>query len=236
MKLLPTVLLAIALIVSACLIMEGLTALGTGDRYVTVKGVAEREVQADLALWPLRFVATGNSLADAQASARASREAIMAFLKLQAIDTDSVALQRLDVADSQANPYQNTSGQQRFTIRQTLMVRSDDIARIQQAAQGISELVNSGVALSAEYGASGPTYLFKSLNSIKPAMIAEATTAAREAAQQFAQDAGTDLGRLRRANQGVFQVLPRDQAPGVQEGQQPVKTVRVVATVEYYLD
>ncbi len=149
MKLLPTVLLAIALIVSACLIMEGLTALGTGDRYVTVKGVAEREVQADLALWPLRFVATGNSLADAQASARASREAIMAFLKLQAIDTDSVTLQRLDVADSQANPYQNTSGQQRFTIRQTLMVRSDDIARIQQAAQGISELVNSGVALSA---------------------------------------------------------------------------------------
>ncbi len=236
MKLLPTVLLAIALIVSACLIMEGLTALGTGDRYVTVKGVAEREVQADLALWPLRFVATGNSLADAQASARASREAIMAFLKLQAIDTDSVTLQRLDVADSQANPYQNTSGQQRFTIRQTLMVRSDDIARIQQAAQGISELVNSGVALSAEYGASGPTYLFKSLNSIKPAMIAEATTAAREAAQQFAQGAGTDLGRLRRANQGVFQVLPRDQAPGVQEGQQPVKTVRVVATVEYYLD
>lgn len=67
-------------------------------------------------------------------------------------------------------------------------------------------------------------------------MIAEATAAAREAAQQFARDAETDLGGLRRANQGVFQILPRDQAPGITEEQQPVKTVRVVSTVEYYIE
>ncbi|MDX1458006.1 MAG: SIMPL domain-containing protein [Marinobacter sp.] len=236
MKVLPSVILAIALIISACLIMEGLTGLRTGDRFVTVKGVAEREVQANLALWPLRFIATGNTLPEAQAAAQASREAIIAFLNLQAIDTDAVELQRLDVTDTQATPYQNNTGQQRFIIRQTLMVRSMDIDKIQQASQGISELVDSGVVLSADYGPSGPTYLFKNLNEIKPAMIAEATAAAREAAQQFAQDAGTALGPLRRANQGIFQILPRDQAPGVQEAQQPVKTVRVVSTVEYYLE
>lgn len=227
--------LGLSAIVSAVLIGNGLTDLRTGDRYVTVKGVAEREVQADLALWPIRFVATGSSLSDAQDQARRSRDAIMAFLKLQAIGQEAVELQRLDVTDSRANPYQNNTGEQKFIINQTLMVRSSDIDRIRQAAQGVSELVDSGVVLSSDYGPSGPTYLFNGLNAIKPEMIAQATAAAREAAAQFAEDASAELGGLRRANQGVFQILARDQAPGVMEEQQPVKTVRVVSTVEYYL-
>ncbi|MDK8462937.1 SIMPL domain-containing protein [Marinobacter sp. SS13-12] len=236
MKLLPTLILAIAAIISASLIADGLTGLRTGDRFVTVKGVAEREVQADLALWPLRFVATGESLDEARVKASESRESIMAFLKLQAIDTEAVELQRLDVTDTRANPYHGESNSQKFIINQTLMVRSNSIDRIRQAAQSVGELVDSGVILSSDYGPSGPTYLFNRLNEVKPEMIAEATAAAREAAAQFARDAKTDLGGLRRANQGVFQILARDQAPGISEGQQPAKTVRVVTTVEYYLN
>ncbi|MEH6563243.1 MAG: SIMPL domain-containing protein, partial [Marinobacter sp.] len=209
--------------------------LRTGDRYVTVKGVAEREVTADLALWPIRFVATGNSLGEAQEKANSSRDAIMAFLKLQAINDGAVELQRLDVTDTRANPYQDDNGKQKFIISQTLMVRSDNIEKIRQAAQAVSELVDSGVVLSSDYGPSGPTYLFNGLNEIKPDMIAEATASARKSASQFAEDAKTELGDLRRANQGVFQILARDQAPGVSEQQQPMKTVRVVSTVEYYL-
>ncbi|MEQ5815821.1 SIMPL domain-containing protein [Marinobacter sp. NFXS11] len=235
MKLFASVILGVSAIISAALIGNGLTDLRTGDRYVTVKGVAEREVNAGLALWPIRFVATGASLSEAQERARSSRDAIMAFLKLQAIDQNAVELQRLDVTDTRANPYQPNNGEQKFIISQTLMVRSTDIDRIRQAAQGVSELVDSGVVLSSDYGPSGPTYVFNGLNDIKPEMIAEATASAREAADQFAQDAKAELGGLRRANQGVFQILARDQAPGIMEQQQPVKTVRVVSTVEYYL-
>ncbi|HBX39652.1 MAG TPA: SIMPL domain-containing protein [Marinobacter adhaerens] len=235
MKLFASVILGVSAIISAALIGNGLTDLRTGDRYVTVKGVAEREVNADLALWPIRFLATGASLSEAQERARSSRDAIMAFLKLQAIDQNAVELQRLDVTDTRANPYQANNGEQKFIISQTLMVRSTDIDRIRQAAQGVSELVDSGVVLSSDYGPSGPTYVFNGLNDIKPEMIAEATASAREAADQFAQDAKAELGGLRRANQGVFQILARDQARGIMEQQQPVKTVRVVSTVEYYL-
>ncbi len=235
MKVVVAIILGISLILSASLLKEGLTGLKTSDRYVTVKGVAEREVQADLALWPIRFVATGNTLEQAQERARSSREAIYAFLELQAIDKNAVELQRLDVTDTRANPYQG-EGEQKFIINQTLMVRSTQIDRIRQAAQNVSELVDSGVLLTTDYGPGGPTYLFSGLNDIKPAMIAEATAAAREAAQQFARDANASVGGLRRANQGVFQILARDQAPGVSEQQQPVKTVRVVSTVDYYLE
>ncbi|AMQ88713.1 MULTISPECIES: SIMPL domain-containing protein [Marinobacter] len=235
MKVVVAIILGISLILSASLLKEGLTGLKTSDRYVTVKGVAEREVQADLALWPIRFVATGNTLEQAQERARSSREAIYAFLELQAIDKNAVELQRLDVTDTRANPYQG-EGEQKFIINQTLMVRSTQIDRIRQAAQNVSELVDSGVLLTTDYGPGGPTYLFSGLNDIKPAMIAEATASAREAAQQFARDANASVGGLRRANQGVFQILARDQAPGISEQQQPVKTVRVVSTVDYYLE
>lgn len=235
MKVVVAIILGISLILSASLLKEGLTGLKTSDRYVTVKGVAEREVQADLALWPIRFVATGNTLEQAQEKARSSREAIYAFLELQAIDKNAVELQRLDVTDTRANPYQG-EGEQKFIINQTLMVRSTQIDRIRQAAQNVSELVDSGVLLTTDYGPGGPTYLFSGLNDIKPAMIAEATASAREAAQQFARDANARVGGLRRANQGVFQILARDQAPGISEQQQPVKTVRVVSTVDYYLE
>src|SRR5690554_3401181 len=126
MKVIAALILGLSAIMSASLISDGLTDLRTGDRYVTVKGVAEREVTADLALWPIRFVATGASLNEAQEKANSSRNAIMAFLKLQAINDDAVELQRLDVTDTRANPYQDNNSEQKFIISQTLMVRSED--------------------------------------------------------------------------------------------------------------
>jgi hypothetical protein len=100
----------------------------------------------------------------------------------------------------------------------------------------VGELVSAGIVLSSEeYRGGGPTFLFTKLNDIKPAMIAEATANAREAAEQFAKDSRTSLRGIRQANQGVFVILPRDQAAGIPEETQVTKTVRVVSTVEYFL-
>jgi len=122
-------------------------------------------------------------------------------------------------------------------INQTLMVRSGKPDRILAASQALGELVKAGVVLTSgqDYGYAGPTYLYTRLNDVKPEMIAEATARAREAAEKFAADSGSRLGGIRRANQGVFQILPRDEAPGVQEGSQINKRVRVVTTVSYLL-
>lgn len=236
MKVLVSVVLGVSLIIAASLLRDGLQELRTGDRYVTVKGVAEKEVTADLALWPIRFAASGDTLEAAREQARSSRDGVMAFLSLQAISEEAVELQRLDVVDTQANPYQPENNARKVIINQVLMVRTDEVDKVRQAAQNVSDLVDSGVILSSDYGPTGPTYLFTRLNDIKPEMISEATAAARESAQQFARDADAELGGLRRANQGVFQILARDQAPGVTAEQQPFKTVRVVSTFDYYLE
>ena len=208
------------------------------DRFVEVKGLAEREVTADLALWPLRFVASGNDLGTSQAQINRSYEQVLEFLKRHGIDASATHLQNLQVADANTNQYQRPMGGPRFVIDQTIIVRMNKPEVVRDASQRVGELINEGVVLSqgGEYGSSGPTYVFTRLNDLKPAMIAEATANARAAAEQFARDSGSAVSGIRQANQGVFVILPRDQAPGINESSQLQKIVRVVSTVQYLLD
>jgi hypothetical protein len=211
---------------------------GRRERYVTVKGLAERNVEADLALWPFRITAAADDLAAAQAGIQRSAAEVFEFLVRHGIDTTLAELQGVEVTDRLAEPYggPDRSGP-RFTVQQLMMVRSTDVEAVHAASQQVGELVEAGVALRSGqgYGPASPTFLFQGLNDLKPAMIAEATANAREAAARFAEDSESRLAGIRRANQGVFQILPRDQAPGIIESNQLSKTVRVVSTIEYYL-
>ncbi len=235
---LSAVILAGGLALGGWFVGHGFARGRTASRYVEVKGLAEREVAADLALWPLRFVSTGDDLAVAQAEITKDTRAVYSFLARHGIDTAAVQLLALEVSDAEANRFQSERGGTRFVIQQTVMVRSDKPQVVLAASQRVSELVTAGVILSSsgEYGVGGPTFVFTKLNQLKPAMVAEATANARAAAQQFAADSRTTLGDIRYANQGIFVILPRDQAPGVNEGGQLQKIVRVVSTVQYLLE
>jgi len=209
------------------------------DRYVEVKGVAEREVKADLALWPLRLMAAGNDLGATQAEIARHATRVYAFLQRHGLDTTQIEIQGNEVSDALANQYAGDRQiRARYVVSQTLMIRSANVDLVLAASAKVGDLIGSGVVLSSDrggYGASGPTFLFTKLNDLKPGMIREATGKAREAAEQFAGDSRSGLAGIRQANQGVFVILARDQAPGVAEQSQVFKTVRVVSTVQYYL-
>jgi hypothetical protein len=233
----PALIVALGMALAGWFVGDGFYLGRVAERYVTVKGVSERQVRADVALWQLRFVATDDDLGKALASIRASEAGVREFLQRQGLAADQADVLAVDVKDRLADPYRTGPMGTRFIITQTMMVRSDDPGLVESASQAVGSLVESGVVLAAAGGpATGPTYLFTGLNELKPEMIAEATANARRAGEQFAQDSGSRLGRIRRANQGVFQILARDQAPGVSQGGQPDKTVRVVSTIEYYLE
>ena len=237
----------LVIFVAAAVVAAGITAAGwfvgrgffdgrAAERFVTVKGVAEREVKADLVLWPLHFVATSNTLSDAQQKIAADTVAVLAFLAGAGIARDAVEVQSLQVDDLLAQAYRSGPIESRFIVTETLMVRSPDVDRIAQATQRIGDLVAGGIVLSSGGQPSpGPVYLFTRLNDIKPAMIAEATRSARAGAEQFAKDSGSRISGIRRASQGLFQILPRDDVPGTTEQKQIAKTVRVVTTIDYEL-
>ena len=217
---------------------QGFVRARTGDRFVTVKGISERDVTADLAIWPLRLVVADNDLSRAQVRLESNVAEIYRFLARNQIDSTQVSLQDYGVVDAFANEYRPPGGvTNRYIIRQVVVVRSDRPQEVLSASQRVGELVSAGVVLSSgsEYGTGGPTFIFRGLNDLKPEMIAEATARARESAEQFAADARSALGGIRRANQGIFEILPRDQAAGISEGSQVEKTVRVVSTVEFTL-
>lgn len=235
--LVAALLLALGLAASGVFVGRGFASGRARDRFVEVKGLAEREVTADLALWPLRYVTTGNDLSVAQAQITRCTRQVVSFLGRHGIDTSAVQLQALEVSDADANRFPGERAGPRFVIQQTVMVRWPKPEVVLAASQRVSELVAAGVVLSSsgEYGSGGPTFVFTRLNQLKPSMVAQATANAREAAEQFAKDSRTALGRIRQASQGVFVILPRDQAPGVNESSQLQKIVRVVSTVQYFL-
>lgn len=235
---LSALVLALGLALAGWFVGHGFIRGRSAARFVEVKGLAEREVAADLALWPLRFVTTGDDLSVAQAEITRDTREVYSFLARHGVDTAGVQLLALEVSDAEANRFQGERGGTRFVIQQTVMIRSDKPQVVLAASQRVSELVRAGVILSSsgEYGIGGPTFVFTKLNQLKPAMVAQATANARAAAEQFAADSRTALGDIRYANQGVFVILPRDQAPGVNEGGQLQKIVRVVSTVQYLLE
>jgi uncharacterized protein len=224
--------LAVGVTIGGALIGNGFARAKSADRYVTVKGVTEREVRADLAIWPLHVVAADNDLNIAHARLEKSIAGVRQFLAAQGLDTTKVELSGFSVSDAQANEYSGERRGSRYILKQTVAIRSADVDKVLAASQRVGDLASVGVSLSSggEYGpgGGGPTFIFSGLNKLKPPMIAEATAHAR-------RDSHSSLGGIRQANQGVFEILPRDEAPGITEGSQVAKRVRVVSTVDYFL-
>jgi len=204
-------------------------------REVTVKGLAERDVKADLVLWPLKFTTTDDDLSIALRKIDSDEQQVRGFLTGGGLDAGAISVQQFQVIDQLAQQYRSGPIQSRYIVSQTLLVRSGDVDAVETLAQQVGKLVEAGVILTNDGGNSGPNYLFTKLNDIKPDMLAEALANAREGAAKFAEDSGAQVGSIRRANQGIFQILPRDRAPGLYEPGQINKTVRVVSTVDYAL-
>jgi len=223
-------LLAVGLIGAGALIGQGVVNARVGDRQVTVRGLAERDVQADLAVLPLRFTASGEVLSEVQGRVDADLAIVRRFLAAQGYPADAVTLGRLEVADRRSREYGSQDGGPRFILAQTVIVRTTDVARVQATTRALNDLVRQGVVLQ---DFSGPSYIFTKLNDVRPAMIAEATASARSGAAQFAEDSGAPLGSIRQATQGSFEILPREGYGDA--SQSPDQRVRVVTTISYRL-
>jgi hypothetical protein len=209
------------------LLGDGLTRAKAADRSVTVRGLAERDVTADLATWTISYSATATDFATAQADIDHDTAAIQAFFKGLGFPDD--ALQPTGVNVTQFTQDRVTN----YTVRQRITLRSTDIDRAQRAVRRQFDLVRQGVAL--EEG-SGMAYTFTRLNDIKPRMVADATRDARASAQQFANDSGADVGGIKSATQGYFSIESRDgDDGGWGVADSPFKKVRVVTTIDFYL-
>lgn len=221
-------LLALALAFMAVSIKTGLLQFRDADKVVSVKGLAERTVEADLALWPINFTVLGDGLDALQSQIETQQDLIRSFLLLKGFAESDMQLSMPKITDQHANLYGSSPPPQRYRAEVTVLIRTGNIEQVKSGMQSVGELVKSGVALTQSYEHQ-PQFIFTQLNAIKPEMIAEATREARAAADQFAHDAGAEVGSIRRASQGYFSIEDVDQYTP------ETKKVRVVTSVDYIL-
>lgn len=235
------------LFLSAWILGRSVERFRTQDRTISVKGLSEREVMADLAVWNLRTRVAGNDLGETSKGIEVAKDKIVSFLNSKGIASDNIVLGSLSVRDRRVNEWaDNRSGEvYRFFIDRTIQVRSSDVLLVERVSRMTEELLSAGVLLTNQGEYDGAVrFIFTKLNDIKPEMLTEATQNAKRAAEQFTSESGTKLGGLRRANQGFFSIIDRNaflSSSSDDEGygsnsMDIYKKVRVVVNVEYAVE
>ena len=234
--------LLIGLALGGYFIGTGVARFKSDTRTVTVKGLVEKEVKADQAIWTLRFRRASEDLQDAHAHIVSDRDAAVAFLKKQGLNDEEISRQPTRTIDKLAREYGQSqeADKFRYVVTASLVVTTANVDLLTRAVGTTEELLKSGVVLDGqqEGGTANPRYVVTTFNALRPQLLADATKNARATAQQFAADSGAQVGKIRSANQGSIQIFGsdgNDESAPYSPTSTPKKKIRVVSTFEFEL-
>jgi hypothetical protein len=230
-RLAAAVALALGMVAAAWLLADGLVRFKQFERSVEVKGLAEREVPADTAIWPIAFSEAGSDLPALYQTLQDKNAIIIDFLKAQGFKPEEITVSAPSINDRQAQDYGSAdlASRVRYTGKSVITVYTRQVDAVRRAMPELVVLGGKGIALNTGDYENRPRFVFTGLNALKPAMIEEATRNARQAAEKFAKDSDSTLGKIKRASQGQFSIEDRDPSTA------HLKKVRVVSTVDYFL-
>ncbi len=220
----------IGLIFLGLMIPKAVSNFRSFDRIVTVKGLSEREVKADKVIWPLAFNVVGNDISSVYSEIDRKTGKVIEFLKSGGIQDSEITVSVPTVSDKYAQEYGNNDRTFRYLSKNVITVCTGNVDAVLALMNKQVDLLKDGLVLGSGNSWENPVeFKFEGLNDIKPEMIEDATKNAREAAQKFAKDSGSRLGKIKTANQGTFSIENRDSNTPY------IKKVRVVSSVTYYL-
>jgi hypothetical protein len=243
----------VAIIIGSCL-LTGLTAAGyfvgrgtarfkSDVRTVTVKGLVEKDVKADEAIWTLSLRRAGDDLKDTHGKISADRDSALAFLQKRGFKESEIARQPTRTVDKLAREYGQPQPNERFryVVTTAIVVRTPNIDLVQRSLGETEELLSASVILDGERegGTANPRYVVSKFNELRPQLLADATKNARTIAQQFAADSGATVGKIHSANQGAIQIFGtdgNDESAPYSRTSTPTKRIRVVSTFEFELE
>lgn len=220
------IIVAIGIALSGYFIYLGIESFAAKDRVVNAKGLSERMVMADKAIWTISFGLLGNDVQVLYTHLEPQKKAIIKFLNKNGISDDEIVLSPSTISDrSTWYDWDKKQGSiERYSLTGNMTIVSSDVEKLRQLQLRQLDLLNVGVILDNSY----IRYEYTGLNDLKPEMVEEATVNARIVANKFAEDANAKLGNLKSARQGQFEIESDDVMPHMRK-------VRVVTTMEYYL-
>lgn len=224
-----TIIISAAVVLSSLILSLGMGKIMHTERTVSVRGLAEKEVDADLAVWKLSFSIGSNNMKELQNQILRETDLAKTFLENHQLTQDDYTVLSPEITDATVSMYSDPEHRSfDYVGKQTILIRSGNVQAVKSAAQDTIQLLGQGVSVSSDWDGK-VQYYFNGLNEIKPEMIAEATENAHKAAEQFAHDSNSKVGKIQTASQGLFSI--EDAAPGLEYK----KNVRVVTTVVYFL-
>lgn len=200
------------------------------ERTVTVKGLAEKEVKANVAIWPINFTEVDNNLPKLYETVQQKTDRVVAFLKEQGFSDSEITISLPSIEDRQAQGYVDPNVRYRYSAKVNLSVYTPQIDLMLNTRKQMINLVKEGIAIASQEYDNRTEFLFTDLNSVKPVMVQEATQNAREVAEKFAKDSDSRLGKIKTASQGQFTISDRDNSTPY------IKQIRIVSTLTYYLN
>lgn len=229
MKLLQAAILAVSIAFLGLCIKWGIDDFANKDRNVTVKGLAEKEVEADKVTWPIPTKELGNDLPELYQRINITTSKVKAFLKQHGIKDDEINVNAPVVIDLNADQYSNNNRGFRYNITSTITVTSQNVKLVRSIMAKQGELLKQGVAVLDGGYENRITYEYVGFKKMKPQMMQEAIKNAEATAQEFATNSNSKLNKITRADQGQFSIDDRDANTPY------IKKVRVVTTITYSL-
>lgn len=217
------------LIVLGIMIPRAVSKYRSFDRTVNVKGLCEKEVMADKVFWPVVYKVMANDIQSVYDQTDGNNAVILSFLESGGIADSEITVSVPSISDKFANEYGSNDRAYRYIATSVITVCTDKVDEVLALMSRQAELLKKGVVTGGNSWENPVEFKYEGLNDIKPQMIEEATRNAREAAQKFAKDSDSRLGKIRTASQGTFTIENRDSNTPY------IKKVRVVTSVTYYL-
>ncbi|MDH5455616.1 MAG: SIMPL domain-containing protein [Gammaproteobacteria bacterium] len=229
---LPALILSLGIAAAGYFVGQTMYNSSVGINTAEVKGLAERRVEADRAFWRIQYTVTGRDEAAMQAlyeKSKADRSKIVGILLESGFGEAEITPGVVDYNHQEFRDDDQVLVEERFYLTGSIEVETDKVRLVSEARSKLNELIAQGVDIRNN----APSYYFTGLNEIKPEMLKEATTNARLAANEFASNAGVDVGGIRSARQGGF--IIKDVGENYSDTMKIEKDVRVVTTISFYL-
>ena len=228
-KIISAALLMVGLIIVGVCIKSGLNSMADNSRVVNVKGLAEMEVKANKVTWPVSYKIVGNDLESIYQQVNQNNRIVKNFLISKGISNSEISVNAPQIVDKAADVYGNNEYKERYNVTSVMTVSTNKVDLVRKLMSQQADLLKQGVAITANDYNNTVIYAFTNLNKVKPKMIEQATKNARMAAEKFAKDSESDLGKIKSADQGQISIEDRDVNTPF------IKKVRVVTSIVYYL-
>ncbi|MFP4482423.1 MAG: SIMPL domain-containing protein [Thermovirgaceae bacterium] len=227
--------LAFGMIVSAFLVAGTVEKVKLSNQTITVKGFAQKLVTSDVATWSGQITVRAAELVEASGKLEADRDKVLEYFRVHGVPEEQLALSGVDTFPryKRTQEGRETNEIDHYQLQQTVTLSSDDVRLVEQLARSSSGLLGEGV----EFFAYAPQYFYSGLEAAKIELLGEATKNARERAKQLAEGSGGQVGKLRSASQGVFQITQPYSTDvedyGMYDTTTIEKAIKAVVTIQY---